>query len=101
MKRLPIYEYECSCCSSRFELKRSFSEDGPVSCPECGGGTQRIFSPVPIIFKGSGFYSTDYKRGSTRPSGKDDIDKAKTEHTDKAKSESSEKTKTEGTGKGS
>jgi len=59
VKGLPIYEYECTCCSFRFELKRSFKENTPVSCPRCGGNAQRIFSPVPIIFKGSGFYSTD------------------------------------------
>ncbi len=57
---MPIYEYECSRCSCRFELRRSFSEDSPVCCPQCGCEVQRIFSPVPIIFKGSGFYVTDY-----------------------------------------
>lgn len=56
---MPVYEYECTCCSSRFELKKSFDDTDPVSCPKCGGATQRIFSPVPIIFKGSGFYVTD------------------------------------------
>jgi putative FmdB family regulatory protein len=58
---LPTYEYECSNCSSRFELKRSFSDNSPVSCPRCGCDARRIFTPVPIIFKGSGFYSTDYR----------------------------------------
>ncbi len=56
---MPIYEYECTCCASRFELKQSFDDNTLVSCPQCGGKAGRIFSPVPIIFKGSGFYSTD------------------------------------------
>jgi len=58
---LPIYEYECPNCSWRFEQRRSFSDDSPVSCPECQCEARRIFSPVSIIFKGSGFYSTDYR----------------------------------------
>ena len=58
---MPIYEYECPHCLFRFELRRSFSENGSVSCPQCQCDTKRIFSPVPIIFKGSGFYSTDYR----------------------------------------
>ena len=56
---MPIYEYQCTDCSFQFELKRGFSENSPVTCPKCGGDTRRIFSPVPIIFKGSGFYCTD------------------------------------------
>ena len=58
---MPIYEFECTCCPSRFELKRSFHDENPVSCPQCGGKARRRFSSVPIIFKGSGFYVTDSK----------------------------------------
>lgn len=58
---MPIYEFECTCCPSRFELKRSFHDETPVSCPACGKNAQRRFSSVPIIFKGSGFYVTDHK----------------------------------------
>ena len=56
---MPIYEYECERCSLRFELERHFSEGGKVSCPRCYGEARRLFSPVPIIFKGPGFYITD------------------------------------------
>jgi putative FmdB family regulatory protein len=58
---LPIYEYECTRCPSRFELKRGFHDETPVSCPACGKKARRRFSSVPIIFKGSGFYVTDSK----------------------------------------
>ena len=58
---MPVYEFECTCCPSRFELKRSFNDEEPVHCPCCGGKARKLFSPVPIIFKGSGFYVTDSK----------------------------------------
>ena len=56
---MPIYEYECTCCSSRFEVKQSFNDEPRASCPQCGGRAIRVFFPVPIHFKGSGFYVTD------------------------------------------
>jgi len=76
-ENLPVYEYQCSCCASRFEVRKSFSEDGSASCPSCGGHAERVFSPVPIIFKGSGFYCTD-SRGSQSYSLQDSGDTAKT-----------------------
>ena len=79
---MPIYEYECTCCSSHFELKKSFSDDNPVSCPRCGGSAQRIFSPVSIIFKGPGFYSTDSRGDHGHSSHEGDIDKTKTGSTE-------------------
>ncbi len=66
---MPTYEYECTCCPSKFELKRGFHEEGPVSCPGCGGKAKRRFSSVPIIFKGSGFYVTDSRGGESFVSG--------------------------------
>jgi putative FmdB family regulatory protein len=58
---MPIYEYECEKCHSRFELKRKFGEDGTTHCPQCRGKASRIFTSVPVIFKGSGFYVTDQR----------------------------------------
>jgi len=62
---LPIYEFECTCCPSKFELKRGFHDEGAVSCPACGGKARKRFSSVPIIFKGSGFYVTDTRGGQS------------------------------------
>ncbi len=66
---MPIYEYECEKCSCHFDLRRSFSDSGneDASCPRCHGKARRLFSPVPIIFKGSGFYVTDKAAGEVRP----------------------------------
>lgn len=57
---MPIYEYKCPSCDIRFEVKRGFSESTGASCPRCQCPAQRIFSPVPIVFKGPGFYVTDH-----------------------------------------
>ena len=56
---MPTYDYECSCCSSRFEIRRAFNDESKVICNRCGGEARHVYSPVPIIFKGSGFYCTD------------------------------------------
>jgi putative FmdB family regulatory protein len=64
---LPVYEYECPSCSNRFEIIRSFGKNGSVSCPKCGCNAQRIFTSVPVIFKGSGFYVTDHRGNNSQP----------------------------------
>jgi len=73
---MPVYEYQCENCSCRFELKRRFSDNSVVTCPECGRNTRRIFTPAPIIFKGSGFYVTDNPaRGKRKLDNKRDGDR--------------------------
>ncbi len=68
---MPIYEYECERCSFRFDLRKSFSEEEDACCPRCQSEARRLFSPVPIIFKGSGFYVTDNKAaGEVKPPSK-------------------------------
>ena len=62
---MPIYEYECSACKTRFERSQRFS-DPPVSeCPECGGAVRRVLFPAGIVFKGSGWYITDSRKSSS------------------------------------
>ena len=60
---MPIYEYECSLCHSRFDQRQRFDEEPVSICPQCQGEARRVFHSVPILFKGSGFYSTDHGRG--------------------------------------
>ncbi len=61
---MPLYEYECEACAHRFEVIQKFS-DAPISvCPKCGGAVHKLLSSPAIQFKGSGFYLTDYGRGT-------------------------------------
>lgn len=60
---MPVYEYECSHCHCHFERRQGFDEDPVSICPRCQGKAHRILHSVPIFFKGSGFYSTDCRRG--------------------------------------
>jgi putative FmdB family regulatory protein len=59
---MPTYEYECGQCGHRFEHFQGMSEAPLTVCPECGGAVRRLIGTGGgIIFKGSGFYATDYK----------------------------------------
>jgi putative FmdB family regulatory protein len=58
---MPAYDYKCKTCDEVFEIKRSSSDDAPVACPLCHSEARRVFSPVGVVFKGSGFHNTDYK----------------------------------------
>jgi putative FmdB family regulatory protein len=75
---LPIYEYECTMCPSRFELKRGFHDNDPVCCPRCGAKARRRFASVPIIFKGSGFYVTDSRSSQSSTLSANSTDDTKT-----------------------
>lgn len=56
---MPIYQYQCLNCNLQFDLKQDFNDESIAACPRCRKSARRVFSPVPIIFKGSGFYVTD------------------------------------------
>ena len=60
---MPTYEYQCSNCKLRFELRQSFNDKAAAICPACHGVARRLFFPVPILFKGPGFYITDSREG--------------------------------------
>lgn len=59
---MPIYEYACTSCGERTEAKQGFSDPPLEECPVCGGSLRKLYSPVGIVFKGSGFYSTDARK---------------------------------------
>ncbi len=66
---MPIYEYKCP-NGHVFELFQRMSDEPPETCPTCGAGPlERVLYPVAVHFKGSGFYTTDYGRGSKRRDG--------------------------------
>ena len=56
---MPTYVYGCDRCSHRFETFQKFQDASLTECPECGARIRRIFQPAGIVFKGSGWYSTD------------------------------------------
>jgi putative FmdB family regulatory protein len=62
---VPTYEYACAECGERLEAVQKFSDDPLTECPACAGRLRKVFSPVGIVFKGSGFYRTDSR--STSP----------------------------------
>ena len=69
---MPTYQYACTECGDRSEAVQRFTDDPLTVCSACGGKLRKIFSPVGIVFKGSGFYRTDSRSGSsTVPAGKD------------------------------
>jgi putative FmdB family regulatory protein len=67
---MPLYEFECEACKSRFERIQKFTDANPEVCPTCGKGpVRRMFSSPAIQFKGSGFYITDYAKKSSSEAG--------------------------------
>jgi len=65
---MPIYTYRCESCGVQFEKQQKFSDAPLVKCPECNKKTLRkVYQPVGIVFKGSGFYATDHRSPSGAP----------------------------------
>lgn len=57
---MPIYEYQCDGCAFKFEVKQSIKDDPIKTCERCGQSVRRLISSPGIMFKGSGWYITDY-----------------------------------------
>src|SRR3954471_15250178 len=76
---MPTYEYQCNACDHNFDEFQSFSEDPLTKCPKCGKKKlRRVFGTgAAVIFKGSGFYETDYRSESYKSSAKAEQDSAK------------------------
>jgi len=62
---VPTYQYACTECGHSFEQFQSFSEDSLTECPQCDGRLRKLFNAVGVVFKGSGFYRTDSRSGSS------------------------------------
>lgn len=58
---MPAYEYRCTSCAKEFEVVRPMGGAGAECCPECGEEAKRVFAPVGVAFKGTGFHNTDYR----------------------------------------
>ncbi len=70
---MPTYQYTCTDCGDQLEAVQKFTDDPLSVCDACGGRLRKVFSPVGIVFKGSGFYRTDSRNGSsaTAPAAKE------------------------------
>ncbi len=61
---MPLYDYACSKCGHTLEVRHGFNESYDKPCALCGAPVRRVFNAAPVLFKGSGFYVTDSRRGS-------------------------------------
>jgi len=66
---MPVYEYRCKSCGKTHEIEHGFNDPRPSQCPSCGGPLVRVFHPVGVVFKGSGFHKTDYAGSGARSDG--------------------------------
>ena len=89
---MPTYVYACRACDDRTEVVQKMSDPALTECQKCGGSLRRVLFPPAVVYKGSGFYTTDYKNG-----GSNGLSTAKESSSTEssAKSESKSETKTE------
>jgi putative FmdB family regulatory protein len=87
---MPTYEYACTECGDRTEVVQSISDPPLTTCTVCGGQLRKVFSPVGIVFKGSGFYRTDSRGRPAKADGDGDKAKKPAETASSAKSSTSE-----------
>lgn len=74
---MPTYQYRCTNCGQELEVVQRFSDDPLTVCEKCNGTLRKVFSAVGVVFKGSGFYSTDnHTSGSSNASTPSHGDKA-------------------------
>lgn len=95
---MPLYEYRCGSCGNGFEVRQSFSDAPGAACPKCEGASQRVLQAVGIVFKGSGWHSTDYRSnrsGSTNGTGSSSESSSSSETKSDTKTESKPESKTE------
>ena len=83
---MPTYEYKCKDCDTTFEVVHGIN-DSVESCGSCGGKVRKVFHPIGVIFKGSGFYATDSKKPSNKPAGVTERDQKDEKPEEKPRSE--------------
>jgi putative FmdB family regulatory protein len=97
---MPIYTYQCENCGIRFEQQQSYSDSPLVRCPECHkNALRKVYTPVGIVFKGSGFYATDHRSpsGASRTSSNSERDHSSSAtKTETAKTETAAKSTSSG-----
>jgi putative FmdB family regulatory protein len=103
---MPTYGYQCGRCAHKFEVRQSMSDAPLKDCPECGGELRKLLYPVGVQFKGSGFYTTDYRskgdgKSDGQGDGKGDSSKTSAKGSDKGSDKGSESGSSSSTSNGS
>jgi putative FmdB family regulatory protein len=93
---VPTYDYRCKACGQELEVFQSFSDEPLTTCEACGGQLRKLFGAPGIAFKGSGFYKTDSRSGSSRSRTSTSTDKAGSEKTSTSSDSSSSSNGSEG-----
>ncbi|MBP2321006.1 putative FmdB family regulatory protein [Kibdelosporangium banguiense] len=96
---MPTYQYACTVCDHRFEQVQAFTDPSLTVCPECSGKLRKLYGSVGVVFKGSGFYRTDSRSGSTSTASAGSTEKSssKSSESTSSTSSSSSGTKSEST----
>jgi putative FmdB family regulatory protein len=89
---MPFYEYRCE-KGHTFEVMQKMTDDPVTTCQTCDAKVQRVFHPVAVHFKGSGFYNTDYGKKGSKPAEKSSDSKPEKPEKSETKSESKAETK--------
>jgi putative FmdB family regulatory protein len=102
---MPTYEYACKSCAEHLEVVQSFKDEPLTECPSCGGPLRKVFAPVGIVLKGSGFYKTDNRASSSKARAKKESagesgSKSSEKSSEKASDSSSTKSDSKSDGKG-
>jgi putative FmdB family regulatory protein len=93
---MPIYTYRCESCGVQFERQQKFSDPPLTRCPECSKKSLRkVYTPVGIVFKGSGFYATDHRSPSGNSRAKSETSEKNNEKNTEKNTETSSKPKEE------
>jgi putative FmdB family regulatory protein len=95
---VPTYVYACRECDQRLEVVQKMSDEPLKECAACGGALRRVLFPPAVVYKGSGFYTTDYKNGgSSKPADekKPEVSESTSEPKPETKPEAKTETKSE------
>src|SRR3954449_6408396 len=97
---MPTYQYVCTECGEPLEVVQKFSDDPLTVCPACQGTLRKVFSPVGVVFKGSGFYKTDSRKSPTSKPAKEGsaADGGKKDDASSSSGSSTSPSKTDGAG---
>ena len=88
---MPTYQYTCTDCGEPVEAVQKFTDDPLTVCAVCGGRLRKVFSPVGIVFKGSGFYRTDSRNSSVAADAKKDKQPAESAKSSNGSADKSDK----------